>query len=196
MAKVVEMASEYRLPLLGFVENQNHGVTGEAGIHLASDYGLPLLVQIPWTPEIPMSMDVHVTFDHQIFLPVAEALIARLFFSPATEAPPISENNNLLRQAEAWVSGEPWQAPAPPAAAPWRICRGPRNSGYGSRWGADGGADIGGEPWTEYHELSPAVNLAGSICQRVPSCTMHDFHGQQCLKSPLSSLTSHLCPCQ
>ena len=78
--KVVEMASEYRLPLLGFVENQQNGVTGEAGIHLASDYGLPLLAQIPWTPEIPMAMDIHEPFDHQVFLPVAEALIDRLFF--------------------------------------------------------------------------------------------------------------------
>ncbi len=78
--KVVEMASEYRLPLLGFVENQQNGVTGEAGIHLANDYGLPLLVQIPWTPEIPMAMDIHEPFDHQVFLPVAEALIDRLFF--------------------------------------------------------------------------------------------------------------------
>ena len=116
--KVVEMASEYRLPLLGFVENQQNGVTGEAGHHLASDYGLPLLAQIPWTPEIPMSMDVHEAFDHQIFLPVAEALIDRLFFSPATEAPSISEDSDLLRQAEAWASSEPWEAPAPPAAAP------------------------------------------------------------------------------
>ena len=82
VAKVVEMASEYRLPLLGFVENQQNGVTGEAGHHLARDYGLPLLVQIPWSPEIPMSMDVHEPFDHQLFLPVAEALIDRLFPAP------------------------------------------------------------------------------------------------------------------
>ncbi len=98
MRKVVEMASEYRLPLVWLVENQENGVTGEAGNHLARDYGLPLLVQIPWSPEILMSMDVHEPFDHQIFLPVAE--------------------EDLLRQAEAWVSGERWETPAPPAAAP------------------------------------------------------------------------------
>ncbi len=33
--KVVEMASEYRMPLLGFLENQHNGVTGEAGHDLA-----------------------------------------------------------------------------------------------------------------------------------------------------------------
>jgi Mrp family chromosome partitioning ATPase len=60
--KVVEMASEYRMPLLGFVENQQNGVTGEAGNHLARDYGLPLLVQIAWSPEIPMAMDIHEPF--------------------------------------------------------------------------------------------------------------------------------------
>jgi len=51
--KVVEMASEYWLPLSGFVENQQNGVTGEAGHHLASDYGLPLLVQIPCPTRYP-----------------------------------------------------------------------------------------------------------------------------------------------
>ncbi len=73
--KVVEMASEYKLPPLGFVENQQNAVTGEAGHRLAEDYGLPLLVQIPWTPEIPMAMDIHEPFNHQVFLPVAEAAV-------------------------------------------------------------------------------------------------------------------------
>ncbi len=135
--KVVEMASEYRLPLLGFVENQQNGVTGEAGHHLASDYGLPLLAQIPWTPEISMSMDVREAFDHQVFLLVAEALIDRLFFSPATEAPSISEDSDLLRQAEAWVFiGSRMGGSGSPHTSPWRICRGPRTSGYGSRFGS------------------------------------------------------------
>ncbi len=143
---------------MGFVENQQNGVTGEAGHHLARDYGLPLLLQIPWSPEIPMSMDVHEPFDHQFFLPVAEALIARLFFSPATEAPPISENNNLLRQAEVWAYGEPWEAPAPPAAAPGVFVGGPEPADMGADLGADFGADVGadvgadieGEPWTDH----------------------------------------------
>ena len=34
--KVVEMASVYRMPLLGFVENQQNGFTEEVGIHLAT----------------------------------------------------------------------------------------------------------------------------------------------------------------
>ncbi len=32
MRKVLEMALEYRLPQLGFVENQQNGLTGEAGL--------------------------------------------------------------------------------------------------------------------------------------------------------------------
>ncbi len=48
----MEMASVYRMPLLDIVEDQQNGFTGEAGIHLADDYGLPLLVQIPWSPDI------------------------------------------------------------------------------------------------------------------------------------------------
>jgi hypothetical protein len=114
----VEMASEYKLPPLGFVENQQNGVTGEAGHHLASDYGLPLLTQIPWSPEIPMSMDVHEPFDHEFFLPVAEALTGRLFPASDRESPPTSEKDDLLRRAEAWASGEQWEAPAPPTPAP------------------------------------------------------------------------------
>ena len=85
--KVVEMASVYRMPLLGFVENQQNGFTEEAGIHLADDYGLPLLVQIPWSPDIPTSMNLHEPFDHQDFLPVAEALTARLFPAPEVKSP-------------------------------------------------------------------------------------------------------------
>ncbi len=104
-----------------------------------------------------------------MFLPVAEALIARLFFSPATEAPPISENNNLLRQAEAWVSGEPWQAPAPPAAAPGVFVGGELSPELapelapelspelspelGPELGPELAPDLVGEPWKDYHDL-------------------------------------------
>jgi len=105
------MASEYRLPLLGFVENQHNGVTGEAGHRLATDYGLPLLLQILWSPKIPMSMDVHQPFDHQYFLPVAEALINRLFSASGMEGPPTSEKDDLLRRAEAWANNGLLQHP-------------------------------------------------------------------------------------
>ncbi len=142
--KVEEMAAEYRLPLLGFVENQHNGVTGEAGIHLAEDYGLPLLVQIPWTPEIPMAMDIHEPFDHQPFLPVAEALVDRLFFSPATKAPPTSENSDLLRRAEAWASGEQVAAPAVPTPAPGVFVGPSDGPDIGPDMGHDMGADIVG----------------------------------------------------
>ncbi len=159
--KVVEMASEYWLPLLGFVENQQNGVTGGAGHRLSTDYGLPLLVQIPWSPEIPMSMDVHEPFDHQDFLPVTEALINRLFPASGMEGPPTSEKDDLLRRAEAWVSGEQWEAPAVPTPAPG-VFVGPSDvpdigpdmgPDIGPDMGPDMGADIVGEPWTDYHDL-------------------------------------------
>ena len=60
-----------------------------------------------------MSMDEHAPFDHQGFLPVAEALIDRLFPAPGREIPPPSEKDDLLRRAEAWASGEELAAPAP-----------------------------------------------------------------------------------
>ncbi len=96
--KVVEMASEYKLPPLGFVENQQNGVTGEAGHRLATHYGLTLLPQIPWSPDLSLSMDEHVPFDHQVFLPVAEYLTDRHFPASEVQSPPTSEKDDLLRR--------------------------------------------------------------------------------------------------
>ncbi len=87
-----------------------------------------------------MAMDIHEPFDHQVFLPVAEALVDRLFFSPATKAPPTSENSDLLRRAEAWASGEQVAAPAVPTPAPG-VFIGPSD---GPDLGPDMGADIVG----------------------------------------------------
>ncbi len=81
--------------------------------------------------------------------PVAEALVDRLSFSPATKAPPTSENSDLLRRAEAWASGEQVAAPASPVQAP-SVFVGPSD---GPDIGPDMGADIVGEPWTDYHDL-------------------------------------------
>ena len=157
--EVVEMAQEYRLPLLGVVENQQNDVTGEACHRLATHYGLPLLVQIPWSPDIPMSMHEHVPFDQEGFLAVAEALTARLFPASEVQSPPTSEEEDLLRRAEAWASGEQWAAPAPPTQAPGVFVADDLSADEGT----DERADIGGEPWTEYYELRPAVNLARGV---------------------------------
>ncbi len=100
-----------------------------------------------------MSMDVHEPFDHQVFLPVAEALVDRLFFSPATKAPPTSENGDLLRRAEAWASGEQVAAPAVPTPAPGVFVGPSDGPDIGPDIGPDMGADIVGEPWTDYHDL-------------------------------------------
>ncbi len=98
MRKVLEMALEYRLPQLGFVENQQNGLTGEAGHRLATHYGLTLLPQIPWSPDLSLSMDEHVPFDHQVFLPVAEYLTDRHFPASEVQSPPTSEKDDLLRR--------------------------------------------------------------------------------------------------
>ena len=86
---------------IGLVENQQNGVTREAGHRLATHDRLPLLTQIPWSPDIPLSMDEHVPFDHQVFLPVAQALTDLLFPASEVQGPPTSENSDLLRRAEA-----------------------------------------------------------------------------------------------
>ncbi len=129
--KVVEMAAEYRLPLLGFLENQQNGVAGEAGHRLATHYGLPLLVQIPWSPDISMSMDVHAPFDHQEFLPVAEALTARLFPAPEVKSPQPPRRVICCAGPRPGPRVKKW-AVQRLQYSPWRICRPLRWSRYWS----------------------------------------------------------------
>ncbi len=50
-----------------------------------------------------------------------------------------------MRQAEAWVSGEPWEAPAPPAAAPGVF--------VGGELSPELAPDLVGEPWKDYRDL-------------------------------------------
>ena len=47
-----------------------------------------------------LGMDEHVPFDHQDFLPVAEALTARLFPAPEVKSPSTSEEDDLLRPGQ------------------------------------------------------------------------------------------------
>ncbi len=109
---------------MGFVENQQNGVTGEAGHRLATHYAL--------SPDIPMSMDEHVPFDNQGFLPVTQDLTDRLFPASEAQSPPTSEKEDLLRPAEGLGFGEASGRSSSPHTSPWRICRPLRWSRYWS----------------------------------------------------------------
>jgi len=99
-----------------------------------------------------MSIDVHETFAHQSFPPVAEALTDRLFPASGRESPPTSEKDDRLRRAEAWASGEQWATPASPVQAPGVFVGGPDGPDIGPDMSPDMGPDMGpdivGEPWT------------------------------------------------
>ena len=70
-----------------------------------------------------------------------------------------------MRQAEAWASGEPWEAPAPPAAAPGVFVGGELSPELapelspelspelGPELGPELAPDLVGEPWKDYRDL-------------------------------------------
>ena len=72
------------------------------------------------------------------------------------EGPPTSEKDDLLRRAEAWVSGEQWEAPAVPTLAPGVFVGDSYGPDIGPDMEADIVGDIEGEPWTDYHDLDDA----------------------------------------
>ncbi len=96
-------------------------------------------------------MDVHEPFDHQDFLPVAEALTARLFPAPEVKSPPTSEEGDLLRRAEARASGEELAAPAPAIQPPGVFV----GDDLSAHMGANEGADIGGDELETGGHLRP-----------------------------------------
>ncbi len=103
--KVVVMAQEYRIPLLGILQNDPNGGSGEAGRRLAETYRLPLLAEVPWSQNIINSMEGQVAFNHQQFLPIAQALSATLLAPQMAAQPVTDEDAELLREAEDWVAG-------------------------------------------------------------------------------------------
>lgn len=113
--KVVVMAQEYRIPLLGLLQNNPNAGAGEAGRRLAELFRLPLLAEVPWLLNIQDSMEGQVPFDHQPFLPVAQALADALLAPPVAVEPLTNEDAELLKEAEEWVTGQGTPVPAPPA---------------------------------------------------------------------------------
>ncbi len=104
--KVLVMAWEYRIPVLGLVQNNPNGGYGEAGRRLAEVSRLPLLVEVPWTQHILDSMEAQVPFSHQAFLPVAQAVADRMLVEPEPSFPTTEDEAEMLREAEAWVAGK------------------------------------------------------------------------------------------
>ena len=104
--KVVVMVQEYGIPLLGLLQNNPNSGDGQAGRRLSQLFRLPLLAEGPWSPNILSSMEGQEPFDHQAFLPVAQALAATILAPPAPIKPITEEQTVLLREAEEWLSGE------------------------------------------------------------------------------------------
>jgi Mrp family chromosome partitioning ATPase/transposase len=112
--KVMVMAEEYRIPLLGIVENTLYGIDGEAGNRLAQQFQIPILARLEWSQEILQGMEDHVPFPHTPFLPIAQALASRLLmWEPVTQDQPEA----LAEPEQVGVNGcgltpdpEPWTA--------------------------------------------------------------------------------------
>ena len=113
--KAVVMGQEYRIPLLGHLQNTAHAGEGEAGRRLAELYRLPLLAEVPWSQHIQRSMEGQVPFDYQPFLPVAQASAATILAPPASVEPLPNREAELLREAEEWVTDQGMPAAAPAA---------------------------------------------------------------------------------
>lgn len=99
--KVLVMTQEYRIPVVGLVENTVNGIAGEAGVRLADAFGLPLLTQVPWSEDIVYSMEEHIPFNHDAFLPVAHE-VANLYLlsEPVTHTKRTPGELEALRLAE------------------------------------------------------------------------------------------------
>lgn len=74
--RVVVMAQEYVMPILGIVENNvNKAAGGEAGKNIAEQYNIPFLGKIPWSLKIVQGMEAHEPFHHAVFTAIAKAII-------------------------------------------------------------------------------------------------------------------------
>lgn len=82
--RLVLMAEEYSLPILGIVENNINRASGEAGQRISEEYNILYLGKIGWNKEIVESMETHQPFTHQTFTTIAETI-----------------SNKLLKQEEA-----------------------------------------------------------------------------------------------
>lgn len=83
--RVVLMAQEYNLRILGLLQNDVNGAEGTAGRNVAEAYNLGLIASIEWTPGISVSMEAHETFDHAPFDMVASVIIQALSTEPLVD---------------------------------------------------------------------------------------------------------------
>lgn len=66
---------EYKIPILGIIENNPYNIEGETGKDLSEKYEIPLLATIPWDPSISSAMDQQISLDTGHFDPIAKFLI-------------------------------------------------------------------------------------------------------------------------
>jgi len=73
--RVIHMAYEYAIPILGIVENNLNQSRGAAGPRLAEAYNLPLLTRLTWSRKIVQQMETHQPLPHDRFKVIANKII-------------------------------------------------------------------------------------------------------------------------
>jgi len=76
--RVILMAYEYSIPIIGIVENNLNRSTGEAGQRLAKAYDLPLLAQLKWSRNIVERMEANEALDPGPFKPIADKIVQEI----------------------------------------------------------------------------------------------------------------------
>lgn len=155
--RVLVMAEEYGIRVLGLVQNCNNVVGGDAGARLGEAFHLPLLASLEWSEGIPEAMERHEPFGPEPFMPVAMKLASTYLDQAA--APSWRDAPQEVRE-EAAVRGSdreivytsPPPEPVPPDGSvtepavpePWKAFR-----------------DLTDEEWAELTPLLPAHCRAG-----------------------------------
>lgn len=78
VAKVIQMANEYAIPILGIVENNLNNVPGSAGQNLSEKYHIRIVGTIPWDVKIAQAMEDAKPLPIEHFLMAADTVVARL----------------------------------------------------------------------------------------------------------------------
>jgi ATP-binding protein involved in chromosome partitioning len=135
--KVMVMAEEYGIRILGLVQNCVNVVMGDAGQRLAEAFRVPLLATLEWSEEIPEAMERHEPFDCGPLLPVALKVAGTYLDQAAAPSWRDAEAATPVAEAEApaAAAGAPRSAPAIyvgpdtqpepdlPAPEPWKVFR-------------------------------------------------------------------------
>lgn len=97
--RVVVMAEEYSLRIVGVLQNDVNRAKGNAAKNVGKQFGLTLLGDIPWDDKISAAMEAHESIDHLPFLRVAKGIIEAC--APATDSATFQEMTD-----DEWVRAE------------------------------------------------------------------------------------------